>query len=162
MQAGAGGDESPENPYERLGLLIAQARLDAGLTQGQLAERCGIGRATIQRLENAREIPKLETVRAIVVAIPGLDPREIPVALGLVTRDEMGLPPERVRWRRYDPATEDILAMLQDDRYSTAERDALRGLLRAQLAGRPAAANPAQVDEAAQEPQEPPAGAEAV
>lgn len=128
-----------EPPAKRLGRLIRDAREEAGLTQDQLAAASGIGRATIQRLENAKGVPELETVRAVALAIPGLDPREVPVALGLVTRDEMGLPPERVRARQFDEETEQILALLEDSRVSREEKIALRELLRARLAIRPAA-----------------------
>jgi transcriptional regulator with XRE-family HTH domain len=120
----------------RLGRLIREARADLGWTQDDLAAASGVSRPTIQRYENAKTAPEFELVRAIVKALD-VDPREVPVALGLVTREEMGLPPERVRARRFDPTTEDILAMLGDPRYTDAEKVALRELLRAQLASRP-------------------------
>lgn len=132
-------EPATESPARRLGRLIREAREDAGYTQDQLAAASGIGRATIQRLENAKNVPELDTVRAVALAIPGLDPREIPVALGLVTRDEMGLPAARDRARQFDEATEEILALLVDPRLSREEKVALRELLRARLATRPAA-----------------------
>ena len=93
-----------------------------------------MGRATIQRYENARSpAPEFDKVRALVLAL-GVDAREIPVALGLVTREEMGLSPKRARPRRLDDTTEEILALLTDDRVSHQTRIALRELLRAQLA----------------------------
>ncbi|MFC0504282.1 helix-turn-helix transcriptional regulator [Micromonospora costi] len=132
-----GGEQGTENPLVRLGRLIREARADLGWTQDELADASGVSRPTIQRYENAKvPAPEFDKVRAIVQALK-VDAREVPVALGIVTRDEMGLPPERVRTRRFDATTEDILVMLEDPRYTDAEKLALRELLRAQLAGRP-------------------------
>lgn len=128
--------ETDEPALERLGRLIREAREDRGWTQTDLAEHSGVSRPTIQRYENAKTAPEFDKVRAIVLALD-VDPREIPVALGLVTREEMGLPPERVQARRFDATTEEILSLLEDDRVSAAERQAYRELLRAQLANRP-------------------------
>lgn len=125
-----------EPALERLGRLIREAREDRGWTQADLAEKSGVSRPTIQRYENAKTAPEFDKVRLIVIALD-VDPREIPVALGLVTREEMGLPPERARPRRLDAATEEILALLEDPRVSDGERQAYRELLRAQLANRP-------------------------
>ncbi|TDC25948.1 XRE family transcriptional regulator, partial [Micromonospora sp. 15K316] len=88
------GGADGEGPLVRLAKLIRDARTELGWTQDELATASGVSRPTIQRYENAKtSTPEFELVRAIVVAL-NVDPREIPVALGLVTRDEMGLPPE--------------------------------------------------------------------
>ncbi|MFY1595414.1 helix-turn-helix domain-containing protein [Micromonospora sp. WMMD737] len=130
-------EPGPDSALVRLGRLIRDAREDLELTQTELANRSGVSRPTIQRYENAKSpAPEFDKVRAIIIALD-VDTREIPVALGIVTREEMGLPPERARPRRFDATTEEILAMLEDPRYSQAEKVALRELLRAQLATRP-------------------------
>lgn len=136
-------DPADEPALARLGRLIREAREDRGWTQDELAKHAGVSRPTIQRYENAKSpAPEFDKVRALVVALD-VDTREIPVVLGLVTREEMGLPPERVRGRHFDATTEQILAMLEDPRYTQAEKIALRELLRAQLAGRaPTTAEP--------------------
>ena len=58
-----------------------------------------------------------------------LDPREIPVILGLVTRDEMGLPAEPVR--RLSATTEEIVKLFEDPDVSEEEKSAWVEVLRA-------------------------------
>ncbi|MEX0813530.1 MAG: helix-turn-helix transcriptional regulator [Chitinophagales bacterium] len=53
---------------EKFGTLIKAARIKAGLTQEQLAERCGTSRFYISRLENNRTDVELSTFRKIVEA----------------------------------------------------------------------------------------------
>tara|TARA_Y100001949_G_C15692741_1_gene203178 strand:+ start:88 stop:312 length:225 start_codon:yes stop_codon:yes gene_type:complete len=53
---------------ERFGNLIKTARIKAGLTQEQLAERSGTSRFYISRLENNRTDVELSTFRKIVEA----------------------------------------------------------------------------------------------
>jgi len=53
---------------EKFGSLIKKARLKAGLTQEQLAERSGTSRFYISRLENNRTDVELSTFRKIVEA----------------------------------------------------------------------------------------------
>ncbi|MEM8896250.1 MAG: helix-turn-helix transcriptional regulator [Bacteroidota bacterium] len=53
---------------DRFGGLIKSARLKAGLTQEQLAERSGTSRFYISRLENDRTDVELSTLRKIVEA----------------------------------------------------------------------------------------------
>ncbi len=44
---------------------LIQARIDAGLTQKELAERSGIRQSNISRIENGSAIPTLRTLFAI-------------------------------------------------------------------------------------------------
>ena len=53
---------------EKFGTLIKTARLEAGLTQEQLAQRSGTSRFYISRLENNRTDVELSTFRKIVEA----------------------------------------------------------------------------------------------
>ena len=57
--------------------LIREARLRAGLTQTELAERTGRDRSVIARWEQAVVAPSLDTLLELVRALPGLqsDPR---------------------------------------------------------------------------------------
>ncbi|MGH9063085.1 MAG: helix-turn-helix domain-containing protein [Acidimicrobiales bacterium] len=48
--------------------LVREARHRAGLTQSQLAERCGTSQAAIARYERARTMPDLATLYRIVDA----------------------------------------------------------------------------------------------
>jgi DNA-binding XRE family transcriptional regulator len=48
------GSRAPERGHR-----VAQARKRAGLTQPQLAERVGVGRATIARIEAERQSPSV-------------------------------------------------------------------------------------------------------
>ena len=52
--------------------LIAQARLKAGLTQAELAERIGVGQKMITAWETGYRKPKLDTIRKIATAL-GID-----------------------------------------------------------------------------------------
>lgn len=50
------------------GKLIRQARIEAGLSQGQLAARAGTAQSAISRIENDRISPTVETLERIIVA----------------------------------------------------------------------------------------------
>ena len=54
---------------EKLGARLRQLRLDAGLTQAELARRTGIHRPNIARVEAGRHTPSLETLARIANAI---------------------------------------------------------------------------------------------
>ncbi len=44
---------------------LIQARIDAGLTQKDLAEKSGVRQSNISRIENGSAVPTLQTLRAI-------------------------------------------------------------------------------------------------
>lgn len=116
----------------RLGRLIRQARVDLGWTQKDLAEESGVSIETIKRYENGKiKSPESELVRNIVRAL-GIDVREVPVALGLVTREEMDLPP--VQPRRFDPEVEEAISILQDPLMSDMAKQGALQYLRFLLA----------------------------
>lgn len=48
---------------------IARIRAEAGLTQGQLAEMCGVSQATMSRVEAGRDNPSLELLKTIAAAL---------------------------------------------------------------------------------------------
>ena len=48
---------------------LIQARIDAGLTQKQLAERSGVRQSNISRIESGAAIPTLQTLSAIARGI---------------------------------------------------------------------------------------------
>ena len=50
------------------GDLLREARLRAGLTQGELAERVGTARSQISRYERGDVLPSLETLRRLIRA----------------------------------------------------------------------------------------------
>jgi ribosome-binding protein aMBF1 (putative translation factor) len=50
----------------KLGVLIHEARLEKGLTQEQLAEKCGTNKAYISKVENNIKDVRLSTLRKIV------------------------------------------------------------------------------------------------
>ncbi len=60
--------EKFEMGYEefRLGALIQQARIERGLTQEQLAEKCGTNKGYISKIENNIKEVRLSTLRKIV------------------------------------------------------------------------------------------------
>ena len=53
----------------RIGLMLKQARLDAGLTQSQVAQAIGTQKTAISRLENHVEDVKLSTVEKYAQAL---------------------------------------------------------------------------------------------
>ena len=53
----------------RPGERVARARVAAGLTQPALAERVGVGRQTIARIEAGRQTPSVEIALAIAAAL---------------------------------------------------------------------------------------------
>lgn len=57
-----------ERGYEefRLGFLIQQARLEKGLTQEQLAEKCGTNKGYISKIENDVKDVRISTLKKIV------------------------------------------------------------------------------------------------
>ncbi len=57
-----------ENGFEefKLGVLIQQARLEKGLTQEQLAEKCGTNKSYISKVENNIKDVRLSTLQKIV------------------------------------------------------------------------------------------------
>ena len=60
--------EKFEMGYEefRLGMLIQQARIERGLTQEQLAEKCGTNKGYISKIENDIKEVRLSTLRKLV------------------------------------------------------------------------------------------------
>ena len=50
----------------KLGALIQEARLEKGLTQEQLAEKCGTNKAYISKIENNIKDVRLSTLKKIV------------------------------------------------------------------------------------------------
>jgi transcriptional regulator with XRE-family HTH domain len=89
-------------------MLIREARLRAGLSQGELAERSGRDRAQIARWENDSVQPSFETLRELVRAC-GLD-----LALAIVPYevDEQG--ETRLRENLFRSPQDRLQAMLKE------------------------------------------------
>lgn len=62
------GFEAGYRDFE-IGVLLKQAREDAGLTQQELAEMVGTRKSAISRLENHAEDIKLSTIRKVTDAL---------------------------------------------------------------------------------------------
>ncbi|MBI3950815.1 MAG: helix-turn-helix transcriptional regulator [Acidobacteria bacterium] len=58
-----------KQPVADVGSRIRQARLQAGLTQTELAERTGIKRPNIARIESGKHCPSLDTLEKIAEAL---------------------------------------------------------------------------------------------
>lgn len=52
-----------------LGPRLRQARIDAGLTQAELAERAGVADATLSRIERGRLVPSITLTTRIATAL---------------------------------------------------------------------------------------------
>lgn len=65
---GAEKREKWEQDFEsfRLGILLEEARLKLGLTQEELAERCGTTKSYISRIENNASDIRLSTLMKII------------------------------------------------------------------------------------------------
>ncbi|MFF0821163.1 helix-turn-helix transcriptional regulator [Micromonospora haikouensis] len=119
-----------ETGVARLARLIRDARKALDWTQDDLAREAGVSRPTVQRYENGKSrYPGSDELRSIFLALR-LDPRELPVILGLVTREEIGQP-AAAPVRRFSSSTERIIALLEDPAVSEDERHALAALLEA-------------------------------
>jgi transcriptional regulator with XRE-family HTH domain len=117
-----------EDPRQRFARVVQQAREQRGWTQDQLADKAGVSRPTIQRWENGKTgTPDPENARRVFQAL-GLDPRLIPVVLGYVTAEEMGVDP--VPPRVFPPTVEEAIAILEDPRVPAATKDEWIGYLR--------------------------------
>jgi transcriptional regulator with XRE-family HTH domain len=104
--------EHGEDPRARFARVVREARDQKGWGQDKLAEESGVSRPTIQRWENARTgTPDPDNARRVFQAL-GLDPRLIPVVLGYVTDEEMGLPPQPPRV--FTATVEEAIRILDD------------------------------------------------
>jgi transcriptional regulator with XRE-family HTH domain len=103
---------SSSEPRPEFSQVVKDAREQRGWNQDQLAEAAGVSRPTIQRWESAKTgAPDPENARKVFLAL-GLDPRLIPVILGYVTPEEMGLPPQVPRV--FAPTVEQAIRILED------------------------------------------------
>lgn len=101
-----------EEPVQRFADVIRDAREDMGWSQDDLAEKASVSRPTINRYETGKtRTPDPETARRIFIAMR-MDPRRIPVLLGYVTAEEMGLPPDGPR--RFNTTIEEVIDILED------------------------------------------------
>lgn len=67
----------PEDEFERsLGDVVREFRVLRGLSQGNLADRVGVDRKTINRIENGRHRMAVETLMAIADSLEQ-DPADI-------------------------------------------------------------------------------------
>ncbi len=62
-------EEQKQQTRERIGRRITALRKQRGMTQEQLAERCGLQRTHIARIETGRYAANLETIQAIAEAM---------------------------------------------------------------------------------------------
>ena len=65
---GSAKREKLEKGYQefKLGVLIYEARLEKGLTQEELAEKCGTNKAYISRVENDIKDVRISTLQKII------------------------------------------------------------------------------------------------
>lgn len=129
--------DETDDPGTDFGTWVRNARLAAGLTQDQvlaqaevMAEHDGepeLSKSTVIRWEGGKTVTaRAENVR-LFCRVTGADPREAVIALGYVTREELGLPAQ-------PPAADPVLAeaakLLANDDVSVAAKETLRTLIR--------------------------------
>lgn len=106
---------TPSEKYHPFAQLIRDGRTSLGWTQEDLIEESGVSRSTVSRYEafspRDQPRPEPENVRKIFNAL-GLSFIEAVVALGYLTREEAGLPPEPPRV--FDASVEEVIEILQD------------------------------------------------
>lgn len=111
---------SPEQRGHDFAQLLRAGRKAKGWTQEDVIEEAGLSRSTYLRWEAGRvERPDPEQVRAVCRVLT-IDPREAAVALGYLTREEIGLGPEPPRM--FDATVEEVVRILQDPAVSEIEK----------------------------------------
>lgn len=123
-----------DDPRPRLAELIRTTREDLRWTQDELADRAGVSRPTVQRYENGKTKTPESAVLARIFKALGLDRRELAAILGILSRDELALPPQPARI--LSARTRDLLELLEDPDLPDEEKDAYAEMLRARLRGR--------------------------
>lgn len=87
---------SPHDPNNRLGDFIRQRRTDLGLTQQDLAARCGIAQGNLSDIERGRTTFPTAWVRRALAQELGVSHVDLILAAGELTVDELGgVIPER-------------------------------------------------------------------
>ncbi|WP_433460758.1 helix-turn-helix domain-containing protein [Micromonospora sp. CA-248212] len=123
-----------QDDLKRLATLIKDGRAAAGWRQEDLADATGIGLRTLKRYENAQsDKPDREHLIAIFQVL-NLDRRELAAILGILSRDELALPPEPARI--ISARTQELLDLIENPDLPDHEREAYTEMLRARLRGR--------------------------
>lgn len=118
--------DTEDGPGRALATLLKDARIRLGWSQEDLESASGVSRQTISRYESGKASnPRAEEARAVARALQ-IDPRELPVALGYVTREEMGLPPAPPAM---DPTLAAAARLLASEDIAVGAKDNLRRLL---------------------------------
>lgn len=121
-------DASPEGAA--FATLLRESRAERGLLQEDVIRATSISRSTYLRWEaGGIDRPDPRQVREVCLVL-GINPRRSAVALGLVTNDELGLPPDEPK---YHPAVVQIGRILADPSVPEPARDALLHTLHAAL-----------------------------
>jgi transcriptional regulator with XRE-family HTH domain len=60
---------SPQSPDSSVGARVRAARVGRMWTQERLAEKSGVGRVTIARIEAGTTVPRMRSVRALAEAL---------------------------------------------------------------------------------------------
>ncbi|MEV1018626.1 helix-turn-helix transcriptional regulator [Micromonospora sp. NPDC049801] len=119
---------------ERLASLIRAGRAARAWKQEDLADATGIGVRTIKRYEGAQQ-PRPDREHLIAIfQVLNLDRRELAAILGILSRDELALPPEPARI--ISARTQELLDLIEDPDLPDEEREAYAEMLRARLRGR--------------------------
>lgn len=112
----------------RLRTLIKTARLEREWTQDYLADLASVSRQTVMRYESgSAEAPRPNELRAVCAALE-IDFRDMVIALGYITREEIGMPP---RPSAVPLLLRDIARVLNAPEIAEADKAALLAMIEA-------------------------------
>jgi transcriptional regulator with XRE-family HTH domain len=78
--------------FHNFGRTLVRLRVRAGKSQAAIARAAGMGKSQLSKYENSKELPKLESLERVLVAM-GVGYFEFFRMLDVVDRGETGAPP---------------------------------------------------------------------
>jgi transcriptional regulator with XRE-family HTH domain len=77
--------------FQNLGATLVRLRERAGKSQAALARKAGVGKSQLSKYENGKELPKLDSLERVLVAL-GVSYFEFFRVLDIVDRKQPGAP----------------------------------------------------------------------
>jgi transcriptional regulator with XRE-family HTH domain len=108
-----GGMSEPTPLYRAIGSRVLRARIDAGMTQDQLAEKIGMARASIANLEAGRQRPPVHVIADIAAAL-GVPRHDLIPEAGFDVPVKAVKPQEDKRFARVARDLESVLGRISE------------------------------------------------